>query len=88
MANVVIRRNTWEHASDSSETRDPDEYAVYKSQRKANKGLLQKKKHDVQNAPVEILLDSMNNSKEFLGQIRKYRRRTCIYNDISAEEWI
>ena len=31
---------------------------------------------------------SMNNSKEFWGQIRKYRRRKFISNDISAEEWV
>ena len=30
----------------------------------------------------------MNNSKEFWGQIRKYRHRTLISNDISREEWV
>ena len=30
---------------------------------------------------------TMNNSKEFWGQIRKYRHRTLI-NNISQEEWV
>ena len=30
----------------------------------------------------------MNNSKEFGGQIRKYRHRTLISNGISQEEWV
>ena len=34
------------------------------------------------------LLDTINNSKEFGGQIRKYRHRTLISNGISQEEWV
>ena len=34
------------------------------------------------------LLDTINNSKEFWGQIRKYRHRTLISNDISQEELV
>ena len=50
--------------------------------------MLQKKKREEQNARVDSLLDTMNNSKEFWGQIRKYRHRTLISNDISQEEWV
>ena len=50
--------------------------------------MLQKKKREEQNSRVDSLLDTMNNSKEFWGEIRKYRHRTLISNDISQEGWV
>ena len=50
--------------------------------------MLQKKKREEQNSRVDSSLDTMNNSKKFGGQIRKYRHRTLISNDISQEEWV
>ena len=50
--------------------------------------MLQKKKREAQNSRLDSLLETMNNSKEFWGQIHKYRHRTLISNDISQEEWV
>jgi len=69
-------------------SRDSHDLVIYQSQRKEYKCLLQKKKREEQNSRVDSSLDTMNNSKEFGGQIRKYRHRTLISNGISQEEWV
>ena len=68
-------------------SKDPEDYSVYGRKRKAYKQLVQKKKNDERNARIGVLLDSMNNPKDFWGEIKKYRRRTCTKNDISQDEW-
>ena len=68
-------------------SKDPEDYSVYGRKRKAYKQLVQKKKNDERNARTGVLLDSMNNPKDFWGEIKKYRRRTCTKNDISQDEW-
>ena len=68
-------------------SKDPEDYSVYGRKRKAYKQLVQKKTNYERNARIGVLLDSMNNPKDFWGEIKKYRRMTCTKNDISQDEW-
>ena len=48
--------------------------------------MLQKKKYGEQNARVDVLLNAVNNSKDFWREIRKYRYRKFTSSDISEEQ--
>ena len=60
---------------------------MYGRKHKAYKQLVQKKKNDERNARIGVLLDSVNNPKDFWREIKKYRCRTCSKNDILQDEW-
>ena len=49
-------------------SKDPEDYSVYGRKRKAYKQLVRKKKNDERNARIGVLLDSMNNPKDFWGE--------------------
>ena len=68
-------------------SQDPEDYSVYGRKRKAYKQLVQKKTNYERNARIGVLLDSVNNPKDFWREIKKYRRMTCTKNDISQDKW-
>ena len=69
-------------------SRDSNDFVVYQSQPTENTRLLKKKRSNEENARVDVLLKSMNKSKDFWGEIRKLRHTKFISSDISEEEWL
>ena len=64
-------------------SRDSNNFVVYQSQPTENTRLLKKKRSNEENARVDVLLKSMNKSKDFWGEIRKHRHTKFISSDIS-----